>query len=145
MQSFENWPYMPDPNSSATAQQPPDNRPTASGITLHLTPEPVWRGQEGQATYLPEAFGREGFIHCSDGEARVLEAGNRYYQGDPRPYLLLDIDLDRVGAPAVYEDEARCFPHIHGPLEREAVVRVRRVERGADGTFLTVRDDDMRC
>ncbi len=136
---------MPDPNSSATAQQAPDHRPIASGITLHLTPEPVWRGQIGQGTYLPEAFAREGFIHCSDGEARVLEAGNRYYRDDPRPYLLLDIDLSKVGAPAIYEDEARCFPHIYGPLEREAVVRVRRVERAADGTFLTVRDEDTRC
>lgn len=129
---------MPDPNPATATKRAPIDRPPASGTTLHLTPEPVWRGQIGQAAYLPEAFAREGFIHCSDGEARVLEAGNRYYRDDPRPYLLLDIDLDRVGAPAIYEDEARCFPHIYGPLEREAVVRVRRVERGDDGRFVEI-------
>jgi uncharacterized protein (DUF952 family) len=123
--------------ANATQPIPIDRLPA----TLHLTPEPVWREQEGQATYLPEAFAREGFIHCSDGEARVLEAGNRYYQGDPRAYLLLDIDLGRVGALAIYEDEARYFPHIYGPLEREAVTRVRRVERAADGRFVAVGEE----
>ena len=68
----------------------------------------------------------------------VIEVGNRYYRDDPRPYLVLEVDLQRVAAPVVYEDDARRFPHIYGPLERRAVRRVCRVERAADGTFMAI-------
>jgi uncharacterized protein (DUF952 family) len=40
-----------------------------------------------------------------------------------------------VRAPVIYEDEGRRYPHIYGPLEREAVRRVRRLERDPDGSF----------
>jgi len=43
-----------------------------------------------------------------------------------------------VSAPAIYEDDERNYPHIYGPMERDAVRRVRRVERAADGTFLAI-------
>ena len=66
---------------------------------------------------------------------------NRYYRADPRPHVVLDVDLARVSAPAIYEDEARQFPHVYGPIEREAVRRVRRMTRAADGTFLGIGED----
>ncbi|MBW3632020.1 MAG: DUF952 domain-containing protein [Chloroflexi bacterium] len=88
--------------------------------------------------YRPEVFGDEGFIHCTDGEALVLEVANRYYTDDPRPFLLLEVDLDRVSASAIYEDDERNYPHIYGPLERDAVRRVFRVERAPDGAFMAI-------
>jgi uncharacterized protein (DUF952 family) len=113
---------------------------TAAGATLHLTPEPVWRAQAHQATYEPEAFASEGFVHCTDGDELLIEVANRYYRADPRAHLVLDIDLARAQAPAYYEDDARRFPHVFGPIAREAVTRVRRVERAADGTFTAIGD-----
>lgn len=112
-----------------------------SGLTYHLVPEEIWLAHHGAELYHPERFAEEGFVHCTDGEERLIEVGNRYYQGDPRAYLLLDVDLDALAAEAIYEDEARLFPHVYGPIERHAVRRVRRVERGADGTFLTAGQD----
>ena len=66
---------------------------------------------------------------------------NRYYRDDSRAYLVLDIDLARIQARAIYEDEAQQYPHIYGPLERGAVTRVRRVERLPNGAFAAIGDD----
>ena len=110
-------------------------------VTLHLVPEPVWLAHEGRPAYQPERFAEEGFIHCTDGEALLIEVANRYYRDDPRAYLVLDVDLTRVQARAIYEDGAQQYPHIYGPLKREAVTRVRRVERLPDGTFAVIGDD----
>ena len=107
-------------------------------LTFHLTPEPVWLEHRLLDEYRPEGFGDEGFIHCTDGEELVLEVANRYYKDDPRSFLLLEVDLGRVSAAAIYEDDERNYPHIYGAMERHAVRRVCRVERAADGTFVAV-------
>ncbi|HET7056038.1 MAG TPA: DUF952 domain-containing protein [Thermomicrobiales bacterium] len=114
--------------------------PAPAGVTLHLTPEPVWRAQRSLPEYRPEGFAAGGFIHNTDGETEVLAVANRYYRGDARPYLLLDVDLARVTAPAIYEDAARRYPHIYGPIPLDAVLRVRRVERAPDGAFTAIGD-----
>jgi uncharacterized protein (DUF952 family) len=107
-------------------------------VTLHLVPEEVWLAQKDESRYLPDGFCSEGFIHCTHGHDVVIEVGNRYYRNDPRPYLVLEVDLERVAAPVTYEDDGRRFPHIYGPLERHAVHRVCRIERAADGTFIAI-------
>ncbi len=111
------------------------------GLTYHLVPEEIWLAHHGLDSYVPERFAEEGFVHCTDGEELLIEVGNRYYQGDPRPYLVLDVDLDALAAEAIYEDDALLYPHVYGPIERHAVRRVRRVERAADGTFVTAGQD----
>jgi uncharacterized protein (DUF952 family) len=112
--------------------------PSPRGTTLHLTPEDVWVAHRGRADYQPEGFAAEGFVHCTDDEAVLLEIANLFYQGDPRPFLLLDVDLEEISAPAIYEDEERRFPHVYGPITLNAVRRVRRVERTADGMFVAI-------
>ncbi len=110
------------------------------GRTFHLTPAAVWLSQAEAATYQPEPFATEGFIHCTDGEENLVRVANLFYQRDPRPHVVLMIDLERVTAPVRYEDPDCIFPHLHGPLNREAVVAVRAIERHDDGTFLGLRD-----
>jgi uncharacterized protein (DUF952 family) len=114
------------------------SREQAPAVTLHLVPEEAWLAQKDASQYLPDGFAGEGFIHCTHGHDVVLEVGNRYYRDDVRPYLVLEVDLERVAAPVVYEDDERRFPHICGPLERHAVRRVNRIERAADGTFIAI-------
>lgn len=113
-------------------------REEAPAVTLHLVPEDVWVTQKDESRYLPDAFCSDGFIHCTHGHDVVIDVGNRYYRDDVRPYLVLEVDLERVAAPVVYEDAQRRFPHIYGPLERHAVRRVCRMERAADGTFVAI-------
>jgi uncharacterized protein (DUF952 family) len=109
-----------------------------SGLTYHLVPEEIWLNHQQSESYHPERFADEGFVHCTDGEAFLLDVGNRYYQGDPRSYLVLDVDLDALAAEAIYEDDARRYPHVYGPIEHHAVRRVRRVERSPDGSFVAI-------
>jgi uncharacterized protein (DUF952 family) len=109
-----------------------------AAVTLHLVPEDVWLAQQDEPLYLPDGFSSEGFIHCTHGDDAVIEVGNRYYRDDPRPYVVLEVDLEHVLAPVIYEDDERRFPHIYGPLERHAVRRVSRIERAADGTFVAI-------
>ena len=117
-----------DDTTSAPAPHPP--------ITFHLTPLAVWIAQRNSAVYKPEPFDREGFIHCTDGEKRALDVGNRYYTGDSRPYCLLEIARARLTAPVVYEDTEQVYPHIYGPLDTAAIRAVRTVERDDAGRFI---------
>ena len=107
---------------------------------LHLTPRQEWEAQAKDGSYAPEAFAAEGFIHCTDGDEKVVAVGNRYYRGDARPFVCLVIESDRVHAPVRYDDQDHIYPHIYGRLNTGAVVRVRDVRRAQDGTFLGLGD-----
>lgn len=107
-------------------------------ITFHLVPREVWDARSSGSEYVPEACEADGFIHCTDGEQEVIAVGNRYYRGDRRAYVVLSIARARLTAPVKYEDPARNFPHIYGPLNLDAVVDVRPIRRAADGTFLGI-------
>ena len=111
-------------------------------IAYHLVPEPWFTAQPGDRSYLPESFDREGFVHLTHGIEPVIAAGNRYYRSDPRPYLVLTVDLASVTAEVRYEDPVRQFPHVYGPIDREAILTVQRVVRDGDGTFLGVAQED---
>ena len=107
-------------------------------ITFHLVPSPVWDAQRHGELYVPEAFATEGFVHCTDGEQAVIDTANRYYQRDARPYVVLSVDTDALAAPVRYDDSARIYPHVYGPIEIEAVTIVREIERDADGRFVRI-------
>lgn len=117
-----------------TTEQPSENR-RPSGQTLHLVPEPVWQAHQGASHYAPERFEEEGFVHCTDGEEHLRRVGNTYYRADPRPYLVLVLDIERLEAPVRYDDPAQLYPHVYGPINLDAVVEVRRAIRLADGSF----------
>jgi uncharacterized protein (DUF952 family) len=90
------------------------------------------------ADYLPSTFDADGFIHCTDGAENLIDTANRYYRADPREFVALVIDLSKVRAEVLYEDVGRIYPHIYGPLNRDAVVRLAPVRRDSDGTFVGV-------
>jgi uncharacterized protein (DUF952 family) len=50
--------------------------------------------------------------------------------------VILTLDLDRVGSPWRIEDPERIYPHIHGPIERAAIIAVVPAKRDVDGRFL---------
>ena len=107
--------------------------------TFHIVAGEYFRDCDSQAAYLPADFEREGFIHCTDGADNVAEVANRYYRDDLRMYVVLVIDKRRVTAPVVYEDDDRIYPHIYGPLNRDAILSIVPVLRDSDGSFLAPR------
>jgi uncharacterized protein (DUF952 family) len=104
--------------------------------TYHLVPREEFERGDPSTDYLPSAYNADGFIHLTDGADELAATGNRHYQADPQPFLVLVIDLARVRAPVRYEDPRRVYPHIYGPLNRDAIVAVLDVPRAPDGTFL---------
>jgi uncharacterized protein (DUF952 family) len=107
-------------------------------VAYHLVARDWYVAQPDEHPYLPEGFEREGFIHLTHGIEAVIAVGNRYYRDDPRQYLLLTVDLSAVPAEIRYEDAARQFPHIHGPLDRAAILGVSPVQRDDTGAFISV-------
>lgn len=108
-------------------------------LTYHGTPKPYFNSLDPGTPYVPREYAKDGFIHTTEGRDALALALNRYYKGDRDPYVVLVIDKDRVTAPVRYDDAARVFPHIYGPLNRDAIVQVVDIERADDGTFLTMR------
>lgn len=99
-------------------------------------PRDYFQAQGALADYTPESFEREGFIHLTNGADEVIATGNRYYRSDPRPYVALRVDLTRVRAPVRYDALGTTYPHLHGPLNREAIVEAIPLDRLPDGAFL---------
>ncbi len=110
------------------------------GRTYHLTSEPVWATQREGDAYRPEAFETDGFIHCTDGAENVARVATAFFRYDERRFLVLYIDKTLVTSPVKYEDPGEIYPHIYGPLQREAIVRVLAAWRDHDGFFLPMPD-----
>ena len=105
-------------------------------ITYHGVPQPYWNALAPAEPYVPSDFEREGFIHCTDGREAISIILTQYYKEDAGEWLVLSIDKSRIAAPVKYEDPAGIFPHVYGPLNRDAIVDVKPIGRASDGTFL---------
>jgi uncharacterized protein (DUF952 family) len=65
----------------------------------------------------------EGFIHCSLAH-QVVGVANDRFRGQ-QGLVLLQIDTVRVTAEIKYEGTNEAlFPHIYGPLNMEAIIKV---------------------
>jgi uncharacterized protein (DUF952 family) len=80
--------------------------------------------------------GREAFIHCTDGALNLAATANRHYRHTTGDFIALVIDLGKVTAPAKYEDAGQIYPHIYGPLNRDAIIGLVEVPRTSEGEFL---------
>lgn len=107
-----------------------------AGVAYHMVPVDVWNAQKDSPTYIPEAFEQDGFIHCTNGLDQLVNVGNMFYTGDPRPYQVLILDERRIEPPLRYDDPEELFPHIYGALNTSAVIGMLDVPRDADGAFL---------
>ncbi len=112
-----------------------------SSVIYHLVPREYWAASPPDRPYLPADYARDGFIHCTCGEKQIVLVANRYYRNDPRVWLMLTIDEDRVSSEIKYEPGAdgMLYPHIYGALNRDAVIEVQVMPRDPDGTFEPLR------
>ena len=112
-------------------------------IIYHLTPADYYNGLPTDQPYRPREFDRDGFIHCTTGEERLLLVADTLYRRVPGEFLLLMIDERKVTSPVKYENSGGIlFPHIYGALNRDAIVSVVAVGRREDGTFLPIGEPD---
>ncbi|MYS09909.1 DUF952 domain-containing protein [Streptomyces sp. SID6041] len=102
-------------------------------MLLHVVPLADWSAAP-DAPYAPPSLAAEGFVHCSPDEAAALLIADSHYRDVPGPLLVLVIDEGRLAAEVRREGSgATLFPHVYGPIEREAVTGVLEVRRDAEG------------
>lgn len=105
-------------------------------IILHITPYQDWLAAQASGEYRAASLEHDGFIHCST-PGQVVPVANNLYHGQ-RNLVLLCIERGRVSAPVRDEDcyeSGQLFPHIYGPLNRDAVVQVLPFPPDAEGNF----------
>jgi uncharacterized protein (DUF952 family) len=104
---------------------------------LHLTSRTAWEAAKPNGAYRADSLAGQGFIHCSTA-TQVLRVANKFYAGQ-HGLVLLIIDPARLTAEVRWEPGSdkpdELFPHIYGPINPEAVLRVVNFEPAADGTF----------
>ena len=106
-------------------------------LTYHLTPVEWWEASPIEGPLTSPSLADEGFIHCTDGSEAMVATANRHYREDPRSFVVVTLDLDRVGSPWRVDDAGGIYPHVHGPIDRVAILEVVPAPRDADGTFLS--------
>jgi uncharacterized protein (DUF952 family)/uncharacterized protein YciI len=109
--------------------------------TYHLVPAETWAARDPSSAYAAPSLATEGFIHCTDGAAAMVDTANRHYRQDPRAFLVLTVDLDATGSPWQFDDQAGLYPHIYGMIEPAAVIRSQPIPRADDGTFAAFGGD----
>src|SRR3954468_16000065 len=112
-------------------------------IVLHLMPAAAWRAWGGGGDSQPAALAGEGFVHCTAGDELMLTVANRFYAGAD-DLVAVALETDRLTSEVRWEAPAHPdgstagegeprFPHVYGPLHRDAVTGVRRLARGPGG------------
>jgi uncharacterized protein (DUF952 family) len=98
---------------------------TEASRIYHITTMPAWQAAQECGSYVHPSLESEGFMHCSYRD-QVAETAQLHFK-DQSELLLLCIDPTRLKAelkPEVSRNGA-AFPHLYGPLNLDAVEKVR--------------------
>jgi uncharacterized protein (DUF952 family) len=100
----------------------------AAVTIFHLVIDAVWSAADASAgPYAPPSLASEGFVHGSTAAQLERVVAERFPDRDD--LLVLEIDPSRLTGELRWEDshgDGRLFPHVYGPIDREAIVAVRR-------------------
>jgi uncharacterized protein (DUF952 family) len=104
-------------------------------MLLHIALGDEWARAREEGLYLTGSLHDQGYIHCSHPH-QVVEVANSVYRGR-RGLVLLHIDPDRLDSRVVEEDggNGEMYPHIYGPINVGAVVKVELFEPRENGFF----------
>jgi len=113
----------------------------------HLADRAEWEAgapslENRAGEYRAGSLAEEGFIHCSEDEAQMLRVANRLFQGRT-DLVMLDLNVDALTSPLKREPSrsGEIYPHIYGPINTDAVVRVRSLIPDAGGIFGEILED----
>jgi uncharacterized protein (DUF952 family) len=103
---------------------------------FHITTRLEWERALLEGAYTAPSLDSQGFIHCS--YAHQLErVANKYYSGQAG-LVILEINPKNLACPLKVEkavDVEDDYPHIYGPVNLEAVVKVVDFTPSADLSF----------
>lgn len=113
-------------------------------MIYHITSWAAWNEARERGDYRAESLETEGFIHCST-EDQVVPVAENIFKGQSglllmviEPALLIsDLKWEPPAGgtppPGVPEDDL--FPHVYGPINLDAVVRVFDLQSSPDGKY----------
>ncbi len=115
-------------------------------IIYHLAFRSDWEAGLAAGEYVAPSLAEEGFIHASGDEEQMLRVAARLFAGR-EDLLALDVDTERLGedSPVIREParSGEIYPHVYGPINPDAVVRVRAlIPEVADPRIFTLADTD---
>ncbi len=128
------WNEVPTDIRAAALEESTARLRAAQEGLLHIMSSAGWAAVGDQ--YVPDSLHEEGFIHCSTRRT-VLGPANTLYAGQSG-LVVLDIEADRVPDHILFEDSYGAgieYPHIYGPLPKDAVVGVVDFPPEPDGSF----------
>ncbi|XDD49861.1 DUF952 domain-containing protein [Leptospira sp. WS92.C1] len=112
-------------------------------LIYNLAPKKDYERSLKKGFYITDSLETEGFIHSSKRN-QVEDTANRIFAGR-NDLVLLVVDVGRLKSPLKYEasdspkfskeDGKNIFPHIYGPLDMEAILRVYEILPDEDGRF----------
>ena len=103
----------------------------------HITKIEDWENAKQSGIYKAVSLEIDGFIHCSLAH-QIPPVANFNFKGQ-QGLVLLEINEEKLTHKVKFEDlygEGKDYPHLYGPLNIEAVVRVSQFLPQADGTFI---------
>lgn len=111
-------------------------------MIFHIVPLDDWLATPDRP-YAPASLAQDGFVHCSPDEETTLAVARAFYADAPSPLLALLIDEHKLDVMVRWEaaDPApppgvpaeTLFPHVYGPISRDAVEGMMEVERDETG------------
>ncbi|MGE7391389.1 DUF952 domain-containing protein [Streptomyces sp. NPDC004126] len=101
-------------------------------MIFHIVPLADWSAAPG-SPYAPASLASEGFVHCSADRPTVLAIADSHYRGVPGVLLAVELDEAALTAEVRRTGPGDPYPHVHGPLNRDAVSRVWEVVRTPGG------------
>lgn len=96
------------------------------GFIYHVVIPNYWKQFEEQENYTTATFKEEGFIHCCTA-TQIEYVLTTYFKAE-KQILLLKIDTALLTAELKVEPaNGQHFPHIYGPINKNAISKVKEV------------------
>ncbi len=111
-------------------------------MIMHITTRQEWEKAQTEGEYAAPSLSSEGFIHCSKPD-QTADTANNFFRGQ-KGLALLCIDEKKLRSECRYEppsysqldpEAGELFPHIYGPIDIAAVVKVVDFPAEENGTF----------
>ena len=106
-------------------------------IIFHITQRKDWDAAQTNGSFRADSLSSQGFIHCSTQE-QVIRVANTRFHGKTGLVLLL-IESEKINQEIRYENlegGTTLFPHVYGPLNIDAVVKVLEFQPTETGDFI---------
>ncbi len=109
-------------------------------MIYHIAVGDEWESQAHLPIYAPNRYEEDGFIHCSEKHQLEPVASHHFRCRDD--LVLLELMPTRLEPETKYEQGGKeKFPHIYGPINKDAVNRTIEVRCNDDGLFQGVFDN----